>query len=161
MPNLMALLKKGCKRKGWVLARLRGLERSGFLRKVVAYPVVYQVTKSATRLLGMDVIARRPHPIETVQNRLLAVSFYLEAVHWPAEFVFDHGQKTAAFRNQGCPLGALPQRSGKPYLWGEFVLRRRDASLCVAVVDYHHRSAFLQLWGLAKRFCPCLERPPS
>src|SRR2546422_1278968 len=31
-------------------ARLRALERLGFLRRVAAYPVVYQVTKSTTRL---------------------------------------------------------------------------------------------------------------
>src|SRR5712691_10706998 len=30
-------------------ARLRTLERLGFLRRVAAYPVVYQVTKSTTR----------------------------------------------------------------------------------------------------------------
>lgn len=140
-----------------VLAYLRGLERAGFLRKVAAYPVVYQVTKSATRLLAMDLMARRRHPIEMVRNRLLAVSFYLEAVRWPAEFILDHEQKIAAFRDYGCPPSALPQRAGSPYLWEGFVLRLTDGRLCAAHVDRSHQSAFSQLWGLAKRFCPCLE----
>lgn len=51
------------------LARLRALERAGFLRRLVAYPVVYQVTKSATtRLLDSDSRARRCHSLETVQS---------------------------------------------------------------------------------------------
>lgn len=141
-----------------VLAHLKGLERIGFLRKVAAYPVAYQVTKSTTRLLVMDRRARRRHAIETVRTRLLGVNFYLEALRWPAEFVFDHDQKVAAFRDYDCPLNDLPQRSGRPYLREEFVLRLEDKRLCAAIVDHSHRSAFLQLWGLAKRFCPCLER---
>jgi hypothetical protein len=140
-----------------VLAHLGDLERAGFLRKVARHPVVYQVTKSTTRLLAMDLNARRPHPIETVRNRLLGVSFYLEVRHWPAEFVFDHEQKIALFLDCGCPLNLLPQGSGKPYLWEEFVLRLGDGRLCLALVDHYHRSAFLQLWGLAQRFCACLE----
>jgi hypothetical protein len=140
-----------------VLAHLRDLERAGFLRKVAGYPVVYQVTKSTTRLLAMDLNARRPHPIVTVRNRLLGVSFYLEARGWPAEFVFDHEQKIALFRDCACPLNLLPRRSGKPYLWEEFILRLEDGRLCVALVDRYHRSGFLQLWGLAQRFCASLE----
>ena len=35
-------------------ARLRMLERLGFLRRITKYPVVYQVTKSTTRLLKRD-----------------------------------------------------------------------------------------------------------
>jgi hypothetical protein len=140
-----------------VLAHLRGLERGGFLRRLDVYPVVYQVTKSATRLLPTDLMARRPHPLTTVRSRLLAVNFYLEALRWPAEFVFDHEQKVRAFRNCGCVPDALPQRSGKPYLWEEFVLRLKDGRLCAAVVDRDHRSAYLQLWGFAKRFLACQE----
>src|SRR5207302_4364827 len=34
------------------LTQLGGLERAGFLRKVVEYPLVYQVTKSVMRLVG-------------------------------------------------------------------------------------------------------------
>ncbi len=52
-----------------VPARLKALERAGFLRKVAAYPVVYQVTKSTTRLLAMDRSARRRHALETVLAR--------------------------------------------------------------------------------------------
>ena len=84
-----------------VLARLRRFEQGGFLRKLPAYPVVYQITKSVTRLLEMDLMARRHHPIETVRNRLLAVNFYLEALGWPAAFVLDHEEKVAAFRDCG------------------------------------------------------------
>jgi len=143
------------------------LERRGFLRRVAAYPVVYQVTKAATQLLPRDTMARRPHPIDTVRSRLLGVSFYLEARCWPAhhegfgwptEFVFDHGQKIGAFGEFGCPVDVLPERSGQPYLWEEFVLRGTDGRLWVAHVDRAHGSAFLQVWGLAKRFCRCLER---
>lgn len=140
-----------------VFAHLRDLERADFLRKVARYPVVYQVTKSTTRLLATDLNARRPHPIETVRNRLLGVSFYLEARGWPAEFVFDHEQKIALFLDQGCPLHLLPRRSGQPYVWEELVMRLADSRLGVALVDRYHRSAFLQLWGLANRFCACLE----
>ncbi len=41
-----------------VLARLRCLEEAAFLRRVANYPVVYQVTRSATRLLATDLMAR-------------------------------------------------------------------------------------------------------
>ncbi len=95
-------------------ARLRTLERLGFLRRVAAYPVVYQVTKSTTRLLQRDSSNRRRHRLATVQARLLGVDFYLEACGWPAEFVLDHERKIATFTDAGCPLNALPQRGGKP-----------------------------------------------
>jgi hypothetical protein len=141
-----------------VLARLRRFEQGGFLRKLPAYPVVYQITKSVTRLLEMDLMARRQHPIETVRNRLLAVNFYLEALGWPAAFLLDHEEKIAAFRDYRCPLSTLPQRSGQPYLWEEFVLQLEDGRLCAAVVDRSHRKAYPQLWGFAQRFCACQER---
>ena len=141
-----------------VLAHLRGLERAGFLRKLPGYPVVYQVARAATRLLETDRMARRPHPVETVRTRLLGVSFYLEALRWPARFVLDHAQKVAAFREAACPVSMLPQRSGKPYLWGEFILKRGDRRLAAVLVDSNHRSAFLQLWRLGRRFVPCLEQ---
>ena len=51
-------------------ARPRAWERSGFLRKIAAYPIVYQVTKSTTRLLDRDSRARRTHALATVQARL-------------------------------------------------------------------------------------------
>src|SRR5207244_9128295 len=93
-----------------VLERLKGLERAGFLRRVVLYPLVYQITKSVTRLLGTDLMARRAHPVETVRCRLLAVNFYLEARAWPAEFIFDHDGNITALQKSGCPVEALPQR---------------------------------------------------
>lgn len=141
-----------------VFARLRDLERRGFLLRVAAYPVVYQVTKPATELLPKDTMARRPHRIETVRSRLLGVSFYLEARGWPAHFVFHHGHKLAAFQELGCPVEVLPHRGGQPYLWEEFVVRPTHGKVWVAHVDREHQSAFLQVWSLAKRFCPCLER---
>jgi hypothetical protein len=140
------------------LARLQGLEEGSFLRRVADYPIVYQMTKATARLLPTDSRARRPHSIETVRSRLAGVAFYLEAIHWPAEFVFDHAEKIAAFRERGCPLEALPQRAGVPYLWDWLVLRLADGRLCVAVTDRPFASVFLQLWGLAKRFSACLER---
>src|SRR5205814_6506642 len=86
-----------------VQARLNGLERAGFLRRVVQYPVVYQITKSVVRLVGTDTSARRPHCIDIVRSRLAAVSFYLEAKKWPADFIFEHEEKIAAFAKIGCP----------------------------------------------------------
>jgi hypothetical protein len=72
------------------LERLSKLESAGFLRRVISYPLVYQVTKSVTRMLGTDLMARRIHPVETVRWRLVAVNFYVEASSWPAEFIFEH-----------------------------------------------------------------------
>ncbi len=46
-----------------VLERLRKLENAGFLRRVISYPLLYQVTKSVTRMLGTDLMARRIHPV--------------------------------------------------------------------------------------------------
>jgi hypothetical protein len=99
-----------------VLARLRDLDRAGFLRRVADYPVVYQITGSTTRLLGVDRRAGRAHDAETVVNRLLAASFYLEARRWPVEFAFDHQQKIDTFLYEGCPKSAIPHRGRKPYL---------------------------------------------
>lgn len=85
--------------------------------------MVYQVTKSTTRLLKRDSSSRRRHTLATVQARLLAVHFYLEARAWPAEFVLDHEKKIAVFTDlAGCPLSTLPQRGGTPYLREQFVL---------------------------------------
>ena len=94
-------------------ARLKTLESFGFLRRITKYPVVYQVTKSTTRLLNRDSSGRRRHRVCTVQARLLGVHFYLEARAWPAEFVLDHEKKIAVFTDlAGCPLSVLPQRGG-------------------------------------------------
>jgi hypothetical protein len=101
---------------------------------VTKYPVVYQVTKSATRLLGPDSSSRRRHARATVQARLLAVHFYLEARTWPATFIFDHEEKLMMFENAQCLFLHNPVRTN---LFGA-------APICVAttasgaVVDEHH-----------------------
>src|SRR3989442_11528983 len=47
-------------------ARLRALERLGFLRRVAAYPVVYQVTKSPTPPPQRDSSNRPPPRLATL-----------------------------------------------------------------------------------------------
>jgi hypothetical protein len=136
-------------------SQLSGLERAGFLRRVVQYPVVYQVTKSVVRLMGTDTSARRSHAIETVRWRLAAVSFYLEAKKWPADFIFDHEGKIAALAKIGCSRQLLPHRGGQPYLWDDLILDPHDGGLCVSIVDRQHWSAFLQFLGFVKRFAAC------
>lgn len=136
---------------------MRAWERAGLLRKVAAYPVVYQVTKSTTCLLDHDSGARRRHTLATVQARLLAVNFYLEARRWPAEFILDHEQKVATFTEAGCPSSALPQRGGKPYLWEDFVLWLVDGRIGVAIVDQPHSSTFSQLRHFIRRFGPLFQ----
>ena len=138
-----------------VQARLNGLERAGFLRRVVPYPVVYQVTKSVVRLVGTDMSARRRHPVETVRWRLAAVSFYLDARSWPSDFIFEHDKKISALAKIGCPSQLLPHRGGHPYLCEDFVMRPGDGGLCLAIVDRPHWNAQLQLLGFLKRFAPC------
>jgi len=142
------------------LAQLRTFDESGFLRKVAAYPVVYQATKSATRLRAADRRARRLHSPKTVLNRLLAIDFYLDACSWPAEFVFDHEMKIQTFTQHGCPLNAIPHRGGRPYLWEEFLLHVGDGSIAIALVDDQQRSPFSQSTKLAKRFAPTLRFLP-
>ncbi len=139
-------------------ALLNGLERAGFLRRAGDYPVVYQITKSVVRLIGPDMSARRPHVVSTVRWRLAAVSFYLEARTWPAEFFFGHEEKISALTKIGCPRQLLPHRGGRPYLWEDFVIDTGDGSLCVAIVDRPHWNAFLQLLGFVKRFAACSTR---
>jgi hypothetical protein len=141
-----------------VLFRLDSLERSRFLRRVFLYPFVYQITKSVTRLMGVDWMARRRHPVETVRRRLLAVNFYLEALDWPAQFLCEHSDKIAAFRRAGCPPNFLPSRFGQPYLWEDFVLDLGDGSLTVSVVDRANCNALLQALTLVRRFANCQSR---
>jgi hypothetical protein len=133
---------------------LRRLEHLGFLRRVAAYPVVYQVTKSTTRHLERDCGARRRHTLATVQSRLLAVDFYLAARKWPARFILDHEQKIAAFVDNGCPESALPQYGGRPYLREQFVLWLSSRRLGVGTVDEPHRAVLSQMLGLIRRFGP-------
>jgi hypothetical protein len=135
---------------------LRRLEVAGFLRRVAAYPVVYQVTKSTTRHLEHDCGARRRHPLATVQTRLLALDFYLAARKWPARFILDHEQKIAAFVDNGCPESALPQHGGRPYLREEFVLWLSSRRLGIATVDQPDRGILSQMLGLIRRFAPAV-----
>jgi hypothetical protein len=128
-----------------VRARLRILQRLGFLRRVTKYPIVYQVTKSAIRLHGPDSSSRRRHTLATVEARLLGVHFYLEATSWPAYFVFDHDEKIMTFQNAGCPLSVLRQRNGKPYLREHFVLWFPSGRITIASIE-------LPQPGIGRRF---------
>ena len=143
------------------LAHLRVFEENGFLRKISSYPVVYQTTKSATRLLGKDRRARRSHNEKTVLNRLLAVDFYLDAIEWKADFVFDHQMKIALLTKQGCPLGMIPDRGGRPYLWDEFLLKVGDGTTTIAQVDDQGRGTFSQAKNLAIRFSEVTKHLPK
>jgi hypothetical protein len=108
--------------------QLKDLESWGFIKRVAAYPAIYQVTKSVTRLMGADLAARRQHANETIRTRLLTVNFYLEAIRWPVEFVFDHQQKISKLWKLGCQPALLPERAGKPYLWQDILLQRPSAN---------------------------------
>lgn len=140
---------------------LSRLQHRGLLRRVADYPVVYQVTKSVTRLLGRDLRARRPHTIETVRTRLLGVSFYLDALRWPAEFILNPERKVAVFGEFGYPATVVPQLWGKPFLSRAFVLKGPGPRLCVALVDKYHGSPFMQVWRFLKKFLTCLEHNPT
>ena len=52
-----------------VVAHLEALKKLGFLKQIASYPVVYQVTGSATRLVGVDLMARGQHTPLTVRSR--------------------------------------------------------------------------------------------
>ena len=143
---------------GQVRARLRTLERLGFLRRITKYPVVYQVTKSTTRLLQRDSSSRRRHTLATVQARLLAVHFYREARKWPAEFVLDHEEKVEVFTElAGCPSSVLPQRGGKPYLREHFLLWQQDWRLAIAMVDHPQPGVLRRLKVFIREFLPLLR----
>jgi|SRR5581483_10696619 len=138
-------------------ARLRTLQRLGFLRRVTKYPIVYQVTKSATRLLGPDSSSRRRHTQATVEARLLGVHFYLEARAWPGYFVFDHEEKIMIFQNAGCPLSVLPQRNGKPYLREHFVLWFPAGRLAIATIDLPQPGIGRRLRLFIREYLPLLR----
>ena len=141
-----------------VRARLKILERLGFLRRITKYPVVYQVTKSTTRLLKRDSSSRRRHTLSTVQARLLAVHFYLEARAWPAEFVLDHEKKIEVFTDlAGCPSSVLPQRGGKPYLREHFLFWQPDWRLGIAMIDLPQPGVLLRLKVFIGEFLPLLR----
>ncbi len=155
-----ALQAKSLQLAGWdrgVRGRLRMLERLGFLRRVSKYPVVYQVTKATTRLLGRDSSTRRRHTLETVQARLLGVHFYLEARAWPTDFIFKHEEKIAIFADAGCPLGTLPQRNGKPYLREQLVFWLPEGGIGIATVDQPVPTAFVRLRVFLRQFLPVLR----
>ncbi|HZU42105.1 MAG TPA: hypothetical protein VE994_05495 [Terriglobales bacterium] len=133
------------------------LERLGFLRRISKYPVVYQITKATTRLLGRDLSSRRRHTLETVQARLLGVHFYLEACAWPTDFIFKHEEKIAIFADAGCPLGTLPQRYGKPYLREHLVFWLPEGGIGIATVDQPVPSAFVRLRLFLRQFLPVLR----
>ena len=143
---------------GQARVRLRTLERLGFLRRITKYPVVYQVTKSTTRLLNRDSSSRRRHTLPTVQSRLLGVHFYLEARTWPAEFVLDHDRKVEVFTDLArCPSSVLPQRDGKPYLRERFLLWQQDWRLAIAMVDQPQPGMLLRLKVFIREFLPLLR----
>jgi hypothetical protein len=56
-----------------VVARLEALKQSGFLKEIAHYPVIYQVTGSATRLVGSDLMARRQRTPLTIRCKLLGL----------------------------------------------------------------------------------------
>ena len=136
--------------------QLKDLECWGFIKRVAAYPAIYQVTKSVTRLLGADLAARREHTNETIRTRLLTVNFYLEAIRWPVEFVFDHQQKISRLSNLGCQPALFPERRGRPYLWQDILVRRPSGELVLAMVDHFGRTSSFQLHSFLKRFAPSL-----
>ena len=139
-----------------VHVQLKDLESWGFIKPVSAYPAIYQVTKSVTRLLGADLSARREHMMETIRTRLLTVNFYLEAIRWPAEFVFDHQQKVSKLCQLVGEPFLLPHRGSKPYLWQDIVLQRPSGEVVLTMVDHFGRHAYRQLYRHLKRFAPAL-----
>jgi hypothetical protein len=144
-----------------VVAQLKALENIGFLHQIADYPVIHQVTMSATRLVGADLMARRRHTRPTIRRKLLGVNFYLEAKAWPAEFMFSHSEKIMLLNGAGCPTDALPHVGGRPYLWQEFVLRRADGLLCVAAMDRHDNTPKYQTRTLTERYSGVLEHISS
>ncbi len=121
-----------------VHVQLKELEDWGFIKRVGVYPSIYQVTKSVTRLMGTDLSSRRQHVNETIHTRLLTVNFYLEAIRWPVEFVFDHRQKISKLMNLGCEPALFPQRGRGPYLWEDILLQRPSGDLVLTASNRKH-----------------------
>jgi hypothetical protein len=144
-----------------VVAQLQALKNGGFLRQIANYPVIHQVTMSATRLVGFDLMARRRHTPLTIRCKLLGVNFYLEAKAWPAEFSFPHSEKIRLLNAAGCPGDALPHVGGRPYLWKEFLFRKTDGTLCVAAVDRADNTPKYQTRTLTERYGGVLEHIAS
>ena len=106
--------------------------------------------------MGSDLAARREHANETIRTRLLTVNFYLEAIRWPVEFVFDHQQKIAKLTQLGCEPALFSERRGKPYLWQDILLQRPSGELTLTMVDHSSRTSSYQLHSFLKRFAPTL-----
>jgi hypothetical protein len=79
----------------------------------------------------------------------------VDAKSWPAEFIFLHNDKLAAFDKLDCPRKLLPHRGGQPYLWEDFVLDLNDGALSIVIVDRRHWNAFRQLLAFTSRFAAC------
>jgi hypothetical protein len=139
-----------------VHVQLKDLEDWGFIKHVGVYPSIYQVTKSVTRLMGYDLSSRRQHVNDMIRTRLLTVNFYLEAIRWPVEFVFDHRQKISKLMKLGCEPALFPQRGRRPYLWEDVLLQRPSGELVLTMVDHSDRMASYQLHSFLKRFAPNL-----
>jgi hypothetical protein len=139
-----------------VHVQLKDLEAWRFIKPVSAYPAIYQVTKSVTRLMGADLAARREHTLETIRTRLLTVNFYLEAIRWPVEFVFEHKQKISKLCQVCSEPALLPYRGRKPYLWQDLVLQRPSGEVVLTMVDHFGRHSYRQLYRHLKRFAPIL-----
>jgi hypothetical protein len=139
-----------------VHVQLKDLESWGFIKPVSAYPAIYQVTKSVTRLMGADLSARRQHAIETIRTRLLTVNFYVEAIRWPVEFVFEHKQKISKLCQLVGEPFLLPHRGSRPYLWQDIVLQRPSGEVVLTMVDHFGRHPYRQLYRHLKRFAPIL-----
>ena len=139
-----------------VHVQLKDLESWGFIKPVSAYPAIYQVTKSVTRLLGADLSARRQHALETIRTQLLTVNFYLEAIRWPVEFVLDHKQKVSKLCQVVAEPALLPYRGSKLYLWQDLVLQRPSGEVLFTIVDHFGRHPYRQLYRHLKRFAPIL-----
>jgi hypothetical protein len=139
-----------------VHVQLKDLESWSFIKPVSAYPTIYQVTKSVTRLLGADLSARREHTLETIRTRLLTVNFYLEAIRWPAKFLLDHKQKISKLWEVVAEPALLPYRGSKPYHWQDLVLQRPSGEVIFTMVDHFGRHPYRQLYRHLKRFAPVL-----
>jgi hypothetical protein len=139
-----------------VHVQLKDLESWGFIKSVSAYPAIYQVTKSVTRLLGADLSARREHTLETIRTRLLTVNFYLEAIRWPVDFVLDHKQKISKLWEVVAEPALLPYRGSKPYLWQDLIFQRPSGEVIFTMVDHFGRHPYRQLYRHLKRFAPIL-----
>jgi hypothetical protein len=139
-----------------VHVQLKDLEAWRFIKPVSAYPAIYQVTKSVTRLIGADLAARREHTLETIRTRLLTVNFYLEAIRWPVEFVFEHKQKISKLCQVCSEPALLPYRGRTPYLWQDLVLQRPSGEVVLTMVDHFGRHSYRQLYRHLKRFAPIL-----